>query len=390
MIEFDISKIEIKNVYLKFISRSNGGTMRILDTVKSTDNEEVFKQVSVPTHVVNMFKATYMTKYLKPVLTSVCYYDGLIVALQPHPLGNLGKEKIKTLFGDKYWESNIHTNVHKTLSEQTAFGKWFVDGALVYRFEGKEPPKNLSKDGKFQSLTVKSFRLTDLAHQAITPVTRMSIAFIAGNGQNVVSPPVWRSLDTVGASKMNDDDKDDAVVLGMNEHAFDKVDRMLAVNLNFALHASKVLIENFGYDSIEPLRLDDLMVALKTVNLPKIDKSIKNTHDIGLKFTHAMAWVIGLGARANTLESTIALRTMLRYLTTRGIVHKTALAKDSVFQKDMDMKSVPLLSIEQIQKEKLERQKELFGEPVVEEEPNFDDMTTIMEEPREMNFASAV
>ena len=361
MINFDISKIEIKNVYLKMVTRSSGGTMRILDTVNSTATEEKFINVPVPVHVVDSFKNTYMPKYLKPILTSVCYYDGIIIALQPHPLGNIGKEKIQTLFGVRYWKSNIEHNIAKTLDPDTRVGNWFIDGTVVYRFDQKKEPTNLSKDGKFQALAVECFRLTDLSFSKIELSPRMCIAFSACNGQNIISPPVWRSLDSVGKKKMEDGANDDAVVLGLNEHTFDKVDRVLAVNLNFALHASKTLIENFGYDSIEPLRLDDLMVSLKTVNLPNIDSSIKNTHEIGLKFTHAMAWLIGLGAREMTLESLSALRGMLRYLTQRGIVHRTALAKTSVFRKGMDMSSVELTTVDKIEEADKKAQEELYS-----------------------------
>jgi hypothetical protein len=305
-----------------------------------------------------------MTKYIKPVLTSVCYYDGIIVAMQPHPLGNIGKESYETLFGTKYWESNIEQNINKIIAPKTQVGQWFIDGAVVYRFTGEKPPTNLSKDGKFQAIEVEAYRLTDLGLGSIYTSPRTCIAYMAGNGQNVISPPVWRTLDTVGKSKLEHgsaDDGDEAVLFrGIEEHTFDKIDRLLSVNLNFALRASKVLIENFGYDSIEPLRLDDLMVTLKTVNLPKLNKSIKNTHAIGLKFTHAMAWLIGLSARDRKLESATAVRGMLRYLTSRGIVHKTALSKDSVFRKGKDMSSVPLTSIEEMKREAEERQKELL------------------------------
>jgi len=337
MIKFDISKIEIKNVYLKLLTRSSGGTMRILDVANSTAENEKFINVPIPTHVVDSFKQTYMTKYIKPILTSVCYYDGTIIALQPHPNGNLGQEKVETLFGTRYWQSAITENVHGALTKATMDDNWYIDGCVAYRFNNKKKPTMLSKDGKFQALEVVAYRLTDLAFRTIDTSPRMCIAFVAANGQNIVSPPVWRTLNTVGAKKMEAGSDDDAIVLGMDEHTFDKIDRVLAPNLNFALHASKVLIENFGYDAIEPLRLDDLMVNLKTVNLPKIDQSIKNTHEIGLKFTHAMAWLIGLSARKMTLQSSTALRSMLRYITTRGIVHKHALAKDSVFQKGKDV-----------------------------------------------------
>jgi len=367
MIKFDISKIEIKNVYLKLLTCSSGGTMRILDVANSTDEDEKFINMPIPTHVVNSFKQTHMTKYIKPILTSVCYYDGTIIALQPHPNGNLGQEKVETLFGTRYWRSSITENVEGTLRKETAMDDWYIDGCVAYRFDRKKKPTNLTKDGKFQALEVTAYRLTDLAFRTIDTAPRTCIAFIAANGQNIISPPVWRSLGTVGAKKMEDlGSDDDAIVLGMDEHTFDKIDRVLAPNLNFALHASKVLIENFGYDAIEPLRLDDLMVNLKTVNLPKIDQSIKNTHEIGLKFTHAMAWLIGLGAREMTLQSSTALRSMLRYITTRGIVHKHALAKDSVFRKDMDMSSVGLMTPEGIKEADKQRERDLFAETILE------------------------
>lgn len=364
MIEFDISKFEIKNVYLKYITRAVGGTMRILDTANSTADDEKIISKPVPVHVIDAFKRSHMTKYIKPVLTAVCYYDGIIVAMQPHPLGNVGKESYETLFGTKFWKSSIEHNIEKIIEPAARTGKWFIDGAVIYRFTGEKPPTNLSKDGKFQAIEVDAYRMTDLAHSSIHTTTRTCIAYMAGNGQNVISPPVWRTLDTVGKRKLEHghaDDGDEAIIFrGIEEHTFDKIDRLLSVNLNFALHASKALIENFGYESIEPLRLDDLMVNLKTVNLPKLDQSIKNSHAIGLKFTHAMAWLIGLSARERTLESATAVRGMLRYLTSRGIVHKTALSKDSVFRSGKDMNSVPLTSIEQLKQEKAERQRELL------------------------------
>jgi len=360
MIKFDISKFKVKNVYLKLITKSSGGTMRILDTANSTDDEEAFINLPVPAHVVDSYKQTYMTKYIKPILTSVCYYDGIVVALHPHPNGNLGQEKVETLFGTRYWQSAIAINIEKTLISATAADQWYIDGCVIYRFDNEKSPTNLTKDGKFQALEVVSYRLTDLAFRTMDTSQRMCIAYVANTGQNIISPPVWRTLTTIGKRKMDASSDDDAVILGMEEHTFDKIDRVMAPNLNFALHASKVLIENFGYDAIEPLRLDDLMVSLMTVNLPKIDQSIKNTHEIGLKFTHAMAWLIGLGARKMTLESSTALRSMLRYLTTRGIVHKHALAKDSVFHKGKDMASVELMTVENIKEVAKQKERDLL------------------------------
>lgn len=362
MIEFDISKFRVELVHLKYISKSMGGTMSILDTSNKKKGEK-FKKLSIPTHVADAFirMPENLSHYIKPVLTAVCYYGDIIVALQRHPLGNEGKEYYETLFGRKYWESNIADNIKKIIETETRYGNWFIDGAVIYSFTN-EPPTDLSSDRKFQALEVDSFRLTDLSKANPELSKRTCIAFMAKNGKTVISPPVWSSMDNVGNRKVEHLGEDEAMSLGIDEHQFDKVDRLLAVNLNFALRASSVLIDHFGYESIEPLRLDDLMVKLRTVNLPKLDKSIKTTYDIGMKFTHAIAWIVGLGDKGTTLESYGAVRSILRYLTSRGIVHKSALAKDNVFQKNMDMTAVPLMNPDDIQKEVKEREKELLEE----------------------------
>ena len=44
MIEFDISKFRVECVYLKYISRSMGGIMSVLDTSNKSD-EEKFKKM---------------------------------------------------------------------------------------------------------------------------------------------------------------------------------------------------------------------------------------------------------------------------------------------------------------------------------------------------------
>jgi len=342
MIQFNINKFHVEHVYMKYITKSLGGSMSVLDTTNTSDKEK-FKKIEIPTHVADVFIREYMmSRFIKPILTAVCYYGDTVVGLELHPMGNAGQEYVETLFGKKYWESNIVRNINGMITEKTAEGRWFIDGSVVYQFNDKAPV-DLSKDKRFQALEVDAFRMSDFNMSTIVPNVRTCIAYQAENGSTTISPPIWRTMGSIGDKKVDHLSEDDAITLGITEHQFDKVERLLAVNLNFALRAGKVLTDHFGYDSIEPLRLDNLMIQLKTVNLSKIDKSIKSTHDIGLKFTHAIAWVIGLGARDMTLESYTAVRSILRYLTSRGIVYKSALSKTNVFHKDMDMKDVPLL-----------------------------------------------
>lgn len=358
MIEFDINKFRVEHVYMKYITKSLGGSMSVLDTDNTSDTEK-FKKISIPTHVADVFIREYlMSRFIKPILTAVCYYEDTVVGLELHPAGNAGQEYVETLFGKKYWESNIVRNINKTITEKTAEGRWFIDGSVVYKFNEK-PPVDLSKDKRFQALEVDAYRMSDFNMSTITPNVRTCIAYQAENGSTTISPPIWRTMGSIGDKKVDHLSEDDALTLGISEHQFDKVDRLLAVNLNFALRAGKVLTDHFGYDSIEPLRLDNLMIQLKTVNLPKIDKSIKQTHDIGLKFTHAVAWVIGLGARNMTLESYTAVRSILRYLTSHGIVYKSSLSKTNVFHKDMDMKDVPLFDASEIGKMRTANQLEI-------------------------------
>jgi len=358
MIEFDIAKFSIKNVYVKYVTKSRGGNMSILDT-SNTGDKEKFIRVSLPAHVAAGFQRTHkINRFIKPVLCAACYYDNTIVALQLHPLGNLGKETHKTLFGTKHWVSNIEQNIDTKISEITSSGNWFIDGSVIYRF-ADEDTVDLSKDKKFQAHTVDAYRLTELTHSKIKSSVRTCISYTTIEGKVTISPPIWKSMGTIGDKKVDHLDEDDAMTLGIQEYQFDKVDKLLAVNLNFALNAATVITDHFGYESIEPLRLDDLMIQLKTVNLPRLDRSIKNTYDIGLKFTHAIAWVIGLSDREMPLESYAATRSILRYLTSRGIVHRTALNKDNVFLKGKDMNAVPMLNRKTLDDARETRQAEI-------------------------------
>ena len=92
MIQFDITKLTTKIVRLKSVTTALGGSINIIDEEKSTDTKEELIRIEVPLSVARAFimATNKVTKYLKPVYTALAMYDGIIVAMERHPLAGLG------------------------------------------------------------------------------------------------------------------------------------------------------------------------------------------------------------------------------------------------------------------------------------------------------------
>jgi hypothetical protein len=116
--------------------------------------------------------------------------------------------------------------------------------------------------------------------------------------------------------------------------------------LNFALKAGQDIGQTFGYDYVEPLQLSRLMIELCTVNLPTVPKEIKASYPIGIQFTHTIAWLLGLLRRADTLETTIMVRGLLKYLTKRGIFRSNMFTKSKIFQDGRSVADVQLVDVD--------------------------------------------
>lgn len=347
MIPFDSKLITTKHVYLKACTSALGGSISIVDDQRSTSEKEVYKKISMPLAVARKFNKLHgMSRYLKPVLCSVAFYDGHAISLERHPLGNNGKEESEGLFGMKKWYSETEKSVKDELLPAVKTGQWFTDGVFVYNFSraNEETITNMSADGKFKSIPVDAIKFADLSNpeSALCTHQRTCLDFTAADGTRATSPPIWKQLRTVGDRQIDkhEDEKEEDV------YQFDRIDEFLAVNLGFALKAAKELSDVFGYDAMEPLRLDELMIQLRTVNLPRTSKHVKRTYDTGMRFTHAVAWLVGLNANVDTLDSYKVLRSLLKYLTTKGVFHKSALTERAVYHDGANESSIPLLSIE--------------------------------------------
>ncbi len=299
-----------------------------------------------------------MTKYSKPVLSAVTFYENHVVCLERHPLGNLGKEKTEGLFGEVNWTSDSEINVGKLLKPLTTGKDWYIDGTYVYHVSKANlaAADDLSADGKFRQVKVEAIKLAALGD--IPQVEeRVCLAFYPSNGEMSLTPPIWKTLTNIGARQLSvkgnnasiDEMADDASVRyvdnEIDETQFDQVDEKLCVNLGFALKAGRELSEVFGYDSIEPLGLDDMMIQLRTVNLPTIANEVKQTFDTGLRFTIAIAWLVGMTRRVETLDSYITLRSLLKYLTTKGVYRKGAFKPEAIFKSGAALENVKMMSI---------------------------------------------
>lgn len=384
MIKFDPSKLSVDIVQLKAVTTSLGGSISVIDDKRSTPTKEVMTRIEVPMAVARAFimKTKKVTKYLKPVYTAIVKYDGFIVAMERHPLASLGKLEDEGLFGIRRWEPDCELNFKSYIAPLTKRGdrQWYFDGRYIYSFEtgldaAVRAGEYLTGDGKFRKVMATTIDLQELSNKdKIQPQDRSCMAFVTARGAYAVTPPIWKNLSDVGGTQVRrsvdnaksedtlengvdrglDDEDDDEVDYGADDRptltagTFDKIDETLAVNLNFALKAGAEIGKKFGYEFVEPLQLPRLMIELHTVNLPNVPKEVKATYDVGLKFTHAMAWLLGLSRKANDLETYIMMRSLMKYLTKKGIFRSNVFNAERVFKEGQSVETVPQLSVGQL------------------------------------------
>lgn len=346
MIEFDRSKLVVDFVQLKTITTALGGSMSIIDQEKSTPDEEVTTRFEVPMAVARAFIAsTKFTKYLKPVWCAILRYGDHIVAMERHPLVALGTLEIEGPFGVKPWVPHIQHQLNDVVDPLVNIDRrWYFDGRYLYAL-GSDATDDvirdaefLSADGHFRKVIVDSVDLMMTSRIEPVQVTeRNSLAVVTSTGEYTITPPIWKSLSGVGQHQMKGnvgdevfDDDDDSTEY-MMEFPFDDVEQQMRVNLNFALKAGREIGQLFGYERVEPLQLSRLMIELHTVNLPNISKDVKKTYDCGLSFKHAMSWVAGMLRHTDTLDTALVIRSLLSYLSKKGIFRNNAFHMDSIY-----------------------------------------------------------
>lgn len=342
LFRFEPSDITFKKVRISNLSYSFGGTLTILDEVLSTPGHDVYKRYSIPLALARVFKEKYkLSNFFIPVEGCIMLYRGNVIAIEKNRLN----ERFYLDHNNELreWQPTMEAT-YKKIKMMTYVGSWYFDGSYVYTF-GKDhitainEGELLSVDGCFRSVLVDAIRITYVGYnEDVYSESRQCLAYVAKNGLCSISPPIWKNMGGVGGTKMKKKLAQSELTGLITQ--FDKVDAIMAVNLNFALQAGNVLTKQFGYKSIEPLQLPKLMIQLKTVNLPRISQEIKQTFDIGLTFTQAMSWLLGMQMQITEYDQMIALRKLFKYLSVTGIYARKSISNIRID----NTVSIPLLT----------------------------------------------
>lgn len=376
MIKFDPALLTVDIVSLKTVTTSLGGSISVLDEKRSTAAKEVQRRIVVPMAVARSFimKTKKVTRYLKPVLCALVKYNDTIVAMERHPLGTMGTLEYEGFDGKpRRWIPECEKNMNELIKPLAARKDrtWYFDGRYMFSLLSEDTDvavrdgEFMTSDGRFRKVVASSVDLQSLdTTDKLSPADRSCLAFVTASGDYAISPPIWKNLSDVGGTSLKKravaeaDDEDDGADDGddtpedVPEHArirnFDKIDEGLSVNLNFALKAGNEIGRTFGYEHVEPLQLPRLMIELHTVNLPNVPPQVKATYDVGIKFTHALAWLLGMSRNANTLETYVMMRSLMKYLTKKGIFRNSTFDAAHVFRADKSVADVPKMELSQL------------------------------------------
>jgi hypothetical protein len=341
---FDPSKVRFEKIKIKRVTTALGGSVSVLDEKHFNETgKEKFIKINIPLSLARMFKVKYkVTQFMVPHEGVLMYYDNYVITLEKSAENNRFVEGIE---GTKIEWTPQTVSHYRSIESRFLTNDWYFDGLYVYRFQGGiqyalDNSTMLDKEGLFRGVKVQGYHLTYLNFKEPVIEDRSCVAIVLDKDNYSISAPIWKTLDTK-AKMTNDDDSDDEKTSLIS--SFDGVDRHVAVNINFALKAAKELSDQFGYDSIQPLQLPKLMVQLKTVNLPRLPKEVKSTTDIGLKFTHGLAWLLGLQLRTTDLDQFVVIRQLTKYLLTKGFYWKDKTNKKTLVH--VEAEELPLFKI---------------------------------------------
>ena len=355
LIAFDPSKVRFQNVKIKRVTTALGGSISILDEEQfAKTGKEKFHKIEIPMSLARMFQVKHkVSQFMVPHESVLMWYDNIVISLEK-AVEN-AREQVSFDGVTRKWISNLEHH-YKTLFDDEFANPtkdWYFDGLYAYNFQNNNlaevvaHARRLDETGAFRAVDVQAVHLTHLHFKPAEYTKRSCVAFVIDKDTFSVSAPIWKQFDEKVRLTKTEDDEDGGKESLIS--SFKGIDSQIAINVNFALRAAKELAEQFGYESIQPLQLPKMMVQLKTVNLPRLPKEVKATVDIGLKFTHGLAWLLGLQYSATTPEQILTIRALIKYLMTKGYYWKAKTKKACILH-DKTNSNVPLFSVEDLLK----------------------------------------
>ena len=359
MVKFESNLLRIEYAAMSQITTALGGSMRLVTLV---DDQEKETRHPIPFAVARAWKEEYKeTKFMVPVPVAVVYYGDMVVMVERGPKLPTymldDPDTYGSLFGDKPFTAYVEQSVEhikKTVDEH-----WYTDGYSLYRMPADlkqayaTRAMSLTADGVFRSLDVDIIKFSEmrLLSNVENPTTHSVVCIANKAGDVFVTPPIFKNIAemrnstiTVKKAKKGEIKTDEEL------YRFDLINKNFQVNLEFALAAGNTVGDIFGYKAVGPLHLEKLMVALTTVNLPKIKQSVRSTFPMGMTFLQAYAWLTGMMSTVTDLSDMIRMRALMKQLCQKGIFKRNTIER--VFRKN-DHGKVEFKKPEMVSREEL-------------------------------------
>lgn len=332
--KFDKTKIEIKRVRVKSLN-SVSGAINIID--ETITHKEKTKKLECSNVIARTFRTIYgITNFHVPHECCIMTYEGTVIALEKAVINERTYTGIDGSI--KEWTPMMLGTFNKVLELIDNGDDWYIDGTYVYTFgttvrDAIDNGTELHSSMNFKSVGCTAIMLNYIGYNdVIATETRNCLAYVANNGEYAISPPIWKSYGFVGGLGVTEDGVADNL---------ETADEKRLVNLQFAIIAGINVTRIYGYDSIEALQLPKLMIQLRTVNLQSLPQEVKETFDMGMTYTHAIAWILGLMKRVPSFEDMMYMKRLLKYLTSTGSSSRVSV--DVL----MEPVKVPLMTMDQ-------------------------------------------
>lgn len=302
MIAFNKSKFEIKNIHLIAVSSALGGSFTELK-----DGQEIRHQL--PFSVARKLTMRFGKRMIHPIPVIAIMYDGKYIAVDGYEIRYEDDQEIT--------DTPFITDIRSAIDELSD-DSWSFDGRFVFKLHNVPLDQQpfLSEDGMFRVCEATCIDLQGIRgkddsddEQSVDVVSdRQCISVVSSSGKVFTAPPIWTDL------TRNSTSEDGKVTFFLDEQ-----EKRQILSIDWTINVAKVIGYHFGYNSIEPLHIPDLLISLGTLNLAGINKNHRQTIDCGISLKNALAYLIGYLSVAPTLEVYQQIRQCIKHTYSRWL-----------------------------------------------------------------------